>query len=293
MTFKHSLVFSVAAALFAFAGSASALTASCTGVPASASITWTGASADGVAPVALLWGTGATTSPLTVAAVAGTHTMALQVTDASSSVATTTCNATVAAAPTSTATTTPSTLTQIQALFAQIEQLRKQIALLLSNRIGDGSGTSATSTPMGCFGFWRDLKRGDEGEDVRELQKELAKSDPTLFPPGLVNGIFGPKTEAALKMFQRRFGIDVSGTGFFGPKSRGHFIAACSRGDSDDDGLRNFEDPDDDNDGVDDASDWNPFNPNATSSPQKGKQGPDDGNRGGKGKGKGPDGDDD
>lgn len=228
-----------------FAGAAQALSVSCTGAPSASSITWSGSASNGVPPYALLWENGATTSPLTVAAVAGTHTIALQATDASSTVATTTCSATVAAPA---ATSTPSsTFSQIQALLAQIEGLKKQIAqLLVSHATGGNTGTG-TTTPMGCFGFWRDLKRGDQGDDVRELQRELAKSDPKLFPPGLVNGFFGPKTFAALKMFQKRFGIDVNGTGFFGQKSRGHFAAQCSRGDRDGDGLK--KERDDDNSG--------------------------------------------
>ena len=71
-------------------------------------------------------------------------------------------------------------------------------------------------------------------------------------------------------MFQRRFGIDVNGTGFFGSRSRAHFAALCSQGDKDKDGIRNSNDPDDDNDGVADVDDKFPFDPNATSTKPKG-----------------------
>lgn len=259
---------SIAAALalsFALIGSASALTAACTGAPTAMNITWSGAASAGVAPYTFLWGNGSTSTSQTVSAVAGPHTMSLQATDASSTVATTTCSAIVATSTDSTGGS--SALEQIKALLKQIEALKAQIAQIIAGRItGD---TNATSTPQGCFGFWRDLKRGDMGDDVKELQHELAHNDSTLFPPGLVNGIFGPKTEAALKMLQRRFGIDASGTGFFGIKSRGHFAAKCSQGDSDDDGIHNSEDADDDNDGVSDDDDKFPFNPNATSTSLK------------------------
>lgn len=97
----------------------------------------------------------------------------------------------------------------------------------------------------------------------------LAHKDPTLFPPGLVNGIFGPKTESALKMLQRRFGIDISGTGFFGHKSRAFFASQCSNGDNDHDGAVNSQDADDDNDGTPDTLDAFPFNANATSTAKK------------------------
>ena len=235
------------------------------GVPSATAITWTASSSGGVDPVAYLWGNGATSSSQTVGVAVGTHSMTLQATDASSTVATTTCSATVATSTGSTGGS--SALEQIKALLKQIEALKVQITQIIAGQVM--GGTNATSTPQGCFGFWRDLKRGDIGDDVKELQQELAHNDPTLFPPGLVTGFFGPKTEGALKMFQRRFGIDASGTGFFGMKSRGHLAAKCSNGDSDDDGIRNFEDVDDDNDGVSDSDDRFPFNPNATSTPLK------------------------
>lgn len=335
---------------FAYAGAASALTASCTGTPTASNITWTASSTGGVAPVAFLWGNGSTTTPQIIAVSPGTYSMALQATDASSTVATTTCSATVlqpvptitsfiatppsitsgqnsvlswvianasstsinngvgtvTASPVTvspsvsttytlsavnpsgtttanatvavTATSTPpagSLAAQIQALLAQIKALQAQILQLIANNAGGGS--TATSTPAGCFNFGRDLKHGDSGDDVKEMQQRLAHDDPTLFPPGLITGFFGPKTEAALKMLQRRFGIDASGTGFFGPKSRAHFAALCSNADSDHDGIVNSADADDDNDGTPDAIDAFPFNPNATSTPMRKD---DHGNRG-------------
>jgi peptidoglycan hydrolase-like protein with peptidoglycan-binding domain len=319
----------VLATLFAFASAASALTATCSGSPTATNITWTGTASSGIEPLAFLWGNGATSTSQTVASAVGTHTMTLQVTDASSTVATTSCSATISpAAPTissftaspssitvgqssvlawtvanasstsinngvgtvtgATTTVTPSVTTtytltatnpggsstanvtvtvasssnplptQIQALLAQINALKAQIAQLLIGAAG-GNGT-ATSTPQGCFNFWRDLKHGDIGDDVKELQQQLAHDDPTIFPPGLITGFFGPKTQAAVKMWQRRYGIDPIGTGFFGMKSRGHFVKSqCSNGDADGDGTVNSADADDDNDGIPDLQDPRPF----------------------------------
>lgn len=196
---------------------------------------------------------------------------------------TTTANATI----TVSATTTPPSgglAAQIQALLAQIKALQAQILLLIANNTGGGSGGTATSTPIGCFKFMRDLRHGDIGDDVKELQRQLAHDDPTLFPPGLVTGFFGPKTQAAVKMWQRRFGIDPIGTGFFGMKSRSHYAAMCSNGDHDKDGVKNSEDSDDDNDGVADTIDAYPFNSNATSTKVKID---DRGNRGDNGRGNG------
>lgn len=276
---------------FAFVGIASALTATCSGVPSATNITWTGSASDGVVPFALLWGNGATTTSQTIAVSPGTYSMTLQATDASSTVATTTCAATVASSATSTSDTVS---TQIQALLAQIKALQAQILVLIAGGAGGGGGTAST-TPE-CFRFTRDLRHGDFGDDVKELQKQLAHDEPSLFPPGLITGFFGPKTQAAVKMWQRRFGVDPIGTGFFGQKSRGHVSKICSNGDSDNDGTRNFEDSDDDNDGTPDASDAFPFNPHATST--KAKFDDDDkrghsGKKGENGGGRGNDSDDD
>jgi len=52
------------------------------------------------------------------------------------------------------------------------------------------------------------LRSGSRGEAVEELQKKLAGKG---INPGPVDGIFGPKTEEALKRFQEREGLDVDG----------------------------------------------------------------------------------
>ena len=79
---------------------AATLTASCSGALSSNQVTWTGTGTGGVTPYTYLWSNGATTSSQSLAAVAGTTTMTFQITDASSTVATTTCTTVVA--PTST-----------------------------------------------------------------------------------------------------------------------------------------------------------------------------------------------
>lgn len=353
---------------FAFVSAASALTATCSGAPTATNITWTGSASGGIAPFALLWGNGSTSTSQTLAVLPGTYSMTLQATDASSTVATTTCSATVApAAPTITSfvatpasiivgqssvlswvvanasstsinngvgtisgtsvTVTPSVTTtyqlsavnpgstitanatvtvsatstsggglsaQIQALLNQINALKAQILLLIQQQAGGGNGNATTTLPFppGCFAFNRDLRHGDDGDDVRDLQRSLA-SDPTILTADLVTGFFGPKTEKALMKFQKKFGI--RSTGFFGPQSRGHFRDNCSKEDTDHDGIINATDTDDDNDGTPDASDAFPQNPNATSTTQRidneGNRG-ENGKRGEHGKkGKGHDGD--
>lgn len=52
------------------------------------------------------------------------------------------------------------------------------------------------------------MKRGDKGSNVRTLQQQLKDAG---FDPGPIDGIFGPKTEAALRAYQESSGIEVTG----------------------------------------------------------------------------------
>lgn len=71
--------------------------------------------------------------------------------------------------------------------------------------------------------FTRNLKMGDQGEDVRELQRFLNALFFTVAAegpgsPGNETDLFGAKTKAALIKYQFREGLP--GTGFFGPMTR-------------------------------------------------------------------------
>lgn len=61
------------------------------------------------------------------------------------------------------------------------------------------------------------LQRGSSGESTNQLQGFLKKF-PDLYPDGEVSGFFGPKTEAAVKRLQEKFGLEVVGN--VGPKTR-------------------------------------------------------------------------
>lgn len=52
------------------------------------------------------------------------------------------------------------------------------------------------------------LRRGDRGERVRRLQTFLSDSS---IPPGPIDGIFGPKTEEAVKTYQKRQALPITG----------------------------------------------------------------------------------
>ncbi|MDB5187634.1 MAG: outer membrane protein precursor [Candidatus Kaiserbacteria bacterium] len=79
--------------------SASTLTAACTGTPSASSINWAAQSSGGVAPITFVWGNGSTSTTQTLSYAPGYYSMMLQAIDASSTVASTTCSATVGSAP--------------------------------------------------------------------------------------------------------------------------------------------------------------------------------------------------
>lgn len=89
---------------------------------------------------------------------------------------------------------------QIEELRAKIETQEKELAVVKSE-----------------IQFNTFLSRGSTGDEVRQLQGVL-KTDPEIYPEGLVTGFFGPITEAAIKRFQQKHGIES--LGIVGPKTR-------------------------------------------------------------------------
>jgi hypothetical protein len=59
------------------------------------------------------------------------------------------------------------------------------------------------------------LKPGSSGDDVKTLQRALASAGQS---PGTVDGVYGPKTEAAVTAFQTSAGITADG--IYGPKTK-------------------------------------------------------------------------
>jgi len=68
---------------------------------------------------------------------------------------------------------------------------------------------------------------GSTGADVTTLQTFLA-TDPTIYPQGLVTGVFGPLTEAAVVNWQTA--NNISATGFVGPLTLAAINADLSGG---------------------------------------------------------------
>lgn len=313
-TLGAALVFGLSAIT---ASAVTPLVTSCVGIPGTSSISWTASSTGGVAPIAFLWGNGSTATTQVVSKTPGTYGMTIQVTDASSTIATSTCSATISASPTITSfTATPATITagqsavlsfavvnasttsinngvgivsgtsvtvtpavttvytlsainpnatttasatvtvgtstvpsgasaQLAALLQQLVALRAQIFQLMQAQ-GHGGANGTTTPPIlvdgACNSFERNLSRGDSGDDVRELQKRLAKI-PGIFPEGSVTGVFGELTEKAVKRFQKKhsLGNPSAASGFVGPITRAFWHKHCN------DDANDADEDDDDN----------------------------------------------
>lgn len=99
----------------------------------------------------------------------------------------------------------------IDTLQRQIKQLQEQIAMLQSKL------TELQAKPQETFILTRTLSRGMSGSDIAQLQ-EFLKQLPDIYPERLVTGYFGSLTEAAVKKFQEKYGIES--IGIVGPKTR-------------------------------------------------------------------------
>ena len=95
---------------------------------------------------------------------------------------------------------------KIKALEAQIALLRQQLASL-----------QATAPAAAVTTFSKTLRRGSAGPEVERLQEFLSKTL-EFYPEGLVTGYFGSRTEAAVRRFQKTYGIPA--LGLIGPQTR-------------------------------------------------------------------------
>lgn len=125
--------------------------------------------------------------------------------------------------------------------IAQVQAALTGTASTTTRGEGEGQGMMpppgwavSSSTPLGaCPGLRVGLSRGDDGQDVTDLQqtlKDMGEYD------GPVTGYFGDMTERAVQMFQLKNGIVASGTprengfGFFGPMTRRFMLEHCGPG---------------------------------------------------------------
>lgn len=138
------------AASFGIANAQTALSVGCSGAPTATTIAWTANATGGVAPIALLWGNGVTSTAQTLSYAPGTFAMSIKATDASSSVATSTCSATVAAIPVAPAissfTATPGSITAGQSSVLAWS-VSNASSTSIDNGVGAVTGTSVTVSP--------------------------------------------------------------------------------------------------------------------------------------------------
>ena len=133
------------------------------------------------------------------------------------------------------------TQSQIQALLAQIQALQLQLKNIVASssvnmdwkfRTGSSTGDQMNYGQMGkmaCVTINRNLRQGDQGDDVRNLQQLLA-NDPESGFAGSATGFFGPLTMKAMAKFQMHMGIASSTDGSVGPMTRGFFERKCGKG---------------------------------------------------------------
>ncbi len=106
--------------------------------------------------------------------------------------------------------TTPSSNPKVVELMAKLAELQAKIAQLRGSSAPTGE-TMAAKTPA------RDVAFGAKGDDIKALQALLSQ-DKTIYPEGTISGYFGALTRAAVKRFQKKYGI--SQVGRVGPLTR-------------------------------------------------------------------------
>jgi peptidoglycan hydrolase-like protein with peptidoglycan-binding domain len=108
---------------------------------------------------------------------------------------------------------------QIKALLVQIEDLRNQLKELEKKK------SELRKSLKETLALTRNLWSGLSHEEVKLLQ-EILRTDPEIYPEGLITGYFGPLTQNAVKKFQKKFGIvssgepESTGYGLVGPRTR-------------------------------------------------------------------------
>lgn len=124
-----------------------------------------------------------------------------QAVEATSTASTTATTTVATSTATTTATTTPATNTTIAGLLAQLAKL----TALFNDLKAKLTGTQAEIKELRA-----DIREGMTDADIKTIQ-ELLASDTSIYPQGLVTGYFGPMTKEAIKRFQAKNGLEVTG----------------------------------------------------------------------------------
>lgn len=107
-----------------------------------------------------------------------------------------------------TATTTVATTTTPTVGSSRIADLLAQLAKLTA--IFNELKTKLMGVTAEIHELKGDLKEGMTDDDIKAIQEALA-SDPSIYPSGLKTGFFGPMTKEAIKKFQAKNGLEVTG----------------------------------------------------------------------------------
>lgn len=128
------------------------------------------------------------------------------------------------------------TQTKIVALLEQVKQLQAILSGLLAARASTPSSTqfSAPTSTVSAIppALTRDLSFGSRGDDVALLQRFLTETGDYTY--GEITGYFGSVTETAVKRYQSRLGIVLSGSpattgyGTVGPRTRASIVASLA-----------------------------------------------------------------
>ena len=105
------------------------------------------------------------------------------------------------------------TILSKQSLAVTLEELQSQLQQLLEAIRALQSQTPATTTPSPACPFVSIMYLGyseEPTDEVRELQRLLSQL-PGIYPEGLITGYFGKLTDAALRRFQRQYGLPITG----------------------------------------------------------------------------------
>ena len=138
-----------------------------------------------------------------IAATPAAHAEVATTTAATTTVATTTVATTTVATTTPVvSSTTPSVSSHIAGLLAQLAKLTALFNELKAKLMGVQTQITELKS---------DLREGMTDADIKAIQEALA-SDPTIYPGGFKTGYFGPLTVEAIKRFQAKNDLEVTGT---------------------------------------------------------------------------------
>ncbi len=90
---------------------------------------------------------------------------------------------------------------------AAIVRFQRRRGLSVDGVVGPQTRRAFGKRGRPAFGS-RTMKRGDRGWDVAAMQYILARRG---YPPGAIDAVFGPMTDAALRNFQRALGLSADG----------------------------------------------------------------------------------